>query len=249
MRRSVLYMPLIFSTEMKAPAREKTAAKAFAVIFDLDGVIVDNMDYHKKAWEIFIKKYNPGLAIEDFSRHFGRTNKDLIPLVFGRELSAADVAVYGEEKEALYRRLYAEHIVPLPGLLNFLRELKEKHVRAAIATSAPKKNLDLVLDGLEIRPWFDALVDASEVEKGKPDPEIYLKAAQKAGQPPELCIVFEDSRAGIQAGLNAGMRVVGVATTLPPEKLNGTHLVIRDFREITVARLERLKDVLKLSGF
>ena len=230
---------------MKAPAREKTAAKAFAVIFDLDGVIVDNMGYHKRAWEIFIKKHNPGLAMEDFSRHFGRTNRDLVPLVFGRTLSEEEVAVYGEEKEALYRRLYAEHIAPLPGLLNFLRELKEKHVRAVIATSAPKKNLDLVLDGLGIRPWFDALVDASEVEKGKPDPEIYLKAAQKVGRAPEVCIVFEDSRAGIQAGLNAGMKVVGVATTLPPEKLSGTHLVISDFREISVARLERLVGVLK----
>lgn len=240
MRRSMVYMLLIFSAEMIASTREKTAAKAFAVIFDLDGVIVDNMGYHKKAWEIFIQKHNPGLAIEDFARHFGRTNSDLIPLVFGRKLSEADVASYGEEKEALYRKLYAEHIAPLPGLVNFLRELKKKHVRAVIATSAPKKNLDLVLDGLEIRPWFDALVDASEVEKGKPDPEIYLNAAQKVERAPEVCIVFEDSLAGIQAGLNAGMRVVGVATTLPPEKLNGTHLVIRDFREVSVGRLEKL---------
>jgi beta-phosphoglucomutase family hydrolase len=216
------------------------APKLGAVIFDLDGVIVDNMRYHKKAWEIFIRKHAPGLKIEDVAQHFGKTNDDLMSFIFGRRMTAEEVGPWSEEKEGLYREIYAQDMAPLPGLLKLLKRLKKKGIRTVIATSAPKENADFVLDGLNIRSWFDAVVDASEVKKGKPDPEIYLKAAQKVGCLPEACVVFEDSLPGIDAGRSAGMKVIGVATTLPQDKLKDTELVIRDFREITQAVLAKL---------
>lgn len=215
--------------------------KSCAAIFDMDGVIVDNMRHHAKAWEIFLEKHAPGLKIGDVTPHFGRTNTDLMSFVFGRRLSPEEVERWGGEKEALYREIYAQDMALLPGLLNFLKRLRKKGIRTVMATSAPKINVDFVLDGLKIRSLFDAVVDASEVKKGKPDPEIYLKAAEKAGCPAENCIVFEDSMAGIQAGISAGMKVIGVATTLPSEKLKGTARVIKDFREVTVRLLKILE--------
>ena len=106
-----------------------------------------------------------------------------------------------------------------------------------MATAAPKVNLDFLLEHIDLRNDFDVLIDDSEVEKGKPDPEIYLKAARRLDFLPELCLVFEDSLAGIQAAINAGMKVIGVTTTNPPDKMQSTNLVIKDFTEISVERI------------
>ncbi len=213
-----------------------------AALFDMDGVIVDNMAYHNKAWELFFHKYQPSMSLQEFMKHFGRTNKDLFELLFSRELSSDEEAVWGEEKEALYREAYAPHVVPVPGFVEFVQELKSHSVCTAVGTSAPRINLDFVLDRIPIRPYFDALIDSSDVTRGKPDPEIYLTAAERIGCRPEFCLVFEDSFAGIQSGRNAGMKVVALATTHPPERLLpfSPDLIIRDFCEMDYARFCRL---------
>ena len=109
-----------------------------------------------------------------------------------------------------------------------------------MATAAPKVNLDFLLEHIDLRNDFDVLIDDSEVDKGKPDPEIYLKAAERLGFSPELCLVFEDSLAGIQAAINAGIKVIGVTTTNPPENMQNTNLVIKDFTEINMTRITEL---------
>jgi beta-phosphoglucomutase family hydrolase len=205
-----------------------------AVIFDMDGVIVDNMKYHKKAWEMFLKTHAPGMDVEEFSKHFGKVNKDLLKIVFHREISDEEELRFGEEKEALYREIYAENISPTKGLVDFLRELKEHRVKTAVASAAPKINVDFVFEQTGLRPYFNVSIDADDVTRGKPDPEIYLKAAAKLNCLPEECLIFEDSLPGIQAGQNAGMKVVGVATSHPAERLKDTELVITDFTEINV---------------
>lgn len=225
---------------MRIPPKKIPKRKLCAAIFDMDGVIADNMGYHTRAWELFIRKHAPNLEIADVTPHYGKTNSDLMSYVFGRRLPPAEVDRYGEEKERLYRELYAADMAPLAGLVEFLRELKSEGLHAVVATSAPKSNVDFLLDGLKIRSLFDAVVDAGHVTRGKPDPEIYLRAAAKVGCGPETCAVFEDALAGIEAGRLARMMVIGVATTLPPERLTGTRLVIKDFREVNVARLNEL---------
>ncbi len=157
----------------------------FAALFDMDGVIVDNMAYHNQAWELFFHKHRPPMTLQEFMQHFGRTNKDLFELLFSRELSSDEVAVLGEEKEALYREFYAPHVVPVPGFLGFIQELKAHSVRTAVGTSAPRINLDFILDRIPIQPYFDVLIDSSDVTRGKPDPEIYLTAAERLGCRPE----------------------------------------------------------------
>jgi beta-phosphoglucomutase len=227
-------------THMRIPPKKVPRRRLCAAIFDMDGVIADNMGYHTKAWELFIRKYAPQLVIGDVTPHYGKTNADLMGYVFGRRLTASEVEEYGEEKERFYRELYAADMAPLPGLVKFLEELRADGLHAVVATSAPKSNVDFLLDGLKIRPLFDAVVDAGHVTRGKPDPEIYLKAASRVGCRPEDCVVFEDAAAGIEAGRRARMMVVGVATTLSSENLTGTALVIKDFREVNVARLNEV---------
>ena len=219
---------------------DSTVQKRTAAIFDMDGVISDNMGYHTRAWELFIRKHAPHLGIGDVTPHYGKTNADLMSFVFGRPLTPEEVERYGEEKESLYRGLYAGNMTPLPGLLDLLKGLRKQGVRTAVATSAPKSNVDFLLDGLEIRECFDLVIDAAGIKKGKPNPEIYLKSAHELGCRPSSCVVFEDALAGIEAGRRAGMKVVGVATTLPEGRLSQADLVIKDFTEITVPQLIKL---------
>ncbi len=205
-----------------------------AVIFDMDGVIVDNMKYHKRAWEMFLKKYAPDMDVEEFSKHFGKVNKDLLKIVFQREVSDEEVSRFGDGKEALYRALYAEDVAPTGGLVDFLQELRENSVKTAVASAAPKVNVDFVFEKTGLRSYFDVSTDANDVTRGKPNPEIYLKTAEKLNCPPEACLVFEDSVPGIQAGRNAGMKVIGVTTSHPADKLKDTEFVIKDFTEINL---------------
>jgi beta-phosphoglucomutase len=131
-------------------------------------------------------------------------------------------------------------VAPLPGFIDFIRSLKENHIKTAVATAAPKVNLDFLLEHIDLRNDFDVLIDDSEVDKGKPDPEIYLKPAERLGFSPELCLVFEDSLAGIQAAINAGIKVIGLTTTTPPENMQNTNLVIKDLTEINMTRITEL---------
>ena len=156
------------------------------------------------------------------------------------KITEEEIWALGEEKEALYREIYAPDVAFLPGFIDFLRSLKKNHIKTAVATAAPKVNLDFLLEHIDLRNDFDVLIDDSEVDKGKPDPEIYLKAAEKLGFSPELCLVFEDSLAGIQAAINAGIKVIGVTTTNPPENMQNTNLVIKDFTEINMTRITEL---------
>jgi beta-phosphoglucomutase len=221
-------------------AKRSRSAAPFAVIFDMDGVIVDNMPYHRKAWGKFFEKYKPLMNLEDFIQHMGKSNEDLMTIVFGNKITGEEIRVLGEEKEALYREIYAPDVSPLPGFIDFLKVLKKNHVKTAVATAAPRTNLDFLLEHIVVRNDFDVLIDDSEVIKGKPNPEIYLKAAERLGFSPERCLVFEDSLAGIQAAINAGMKVIGVATTNPPEKMENTDLVIKDFTEVSLDRITEL---------
>lgn len=226
------------SPQITAPSTARRST--FAVVFDMDGVIVDNMQYHKKAWEMFLQKYAPEIELLEFTRHFGKTNKDLLKIIFKQDISSADEIRLGEEKEALYRKLYAQDIAPVNGLSDFLRILKKNQVKTAVATASPEANVDFVFKNVELRKYFDAVIDASDAKKGKPDPEIYLKAAHEIACPPASCLVFEDSFPGIQSAINAGMKVIGVTTSHPPEILKKTEFNINDFTEISFAKIKSL---------
>jgi len=155
-------------------------------------------------------------------------------------MGRAAALLFAREKEALYRKLYKGHVQPAAGLVRFLKALRTAGVTLAVATSAPRVNLDFVLDEAGLRPCFDALVDISAVERGKPAPDLYLKAAEELRRPPEDCVAFEDSYPGVESALAAGMRVVGVTTTHTAAELAHAHMVIGDFRGVTIESLRSL---------
>lgn len=213
----------------------------FAVLFDMDGVIIDSNPYHKDAWMAFCRRYQVELKEEDVPKYiYGKTNKMALVDVFQREFSPEESFRMSEEKEAIYRDLHRADISLIKGLPALLESFQQHQVPLAVCTNAPVANLDFMLEETGIRPYFQVLIDASKVSKGKPDPEIYLKAAQMLGISPDRCIVMEDSTVGVEAGLRAGMKVVAITTTHSRQELSHTHLVIDDFDELHVDKLEAL---------
>lgn len=194
----------------------------------MDGVIVHSTPVHTLAWQQYLADHgidSSGIG----GRMHGLRNDEIVRELWGPGLDDASIDAHGAAKEALYRQMMApvleEHLVP--GLRPFLDLLGGSP--AAVASNAERANLDFVLDGAALRPRFRAVVDGQQVDRPKPAPDIYLRAAQLLGAAPSDCIVFEDSRAGIRAGLDAGMRVVGLTTTLPT--LDGVHLSVADFHD------------------
>ncbi len=201
-------------------------------IFDMDGVVVDNHQYHFKAWMAFEQKYKFNLHAEIYRDTFnGKTNADLFKMIFG-SVTDEQMKTLADEKEGMYQELYLEHMRAHTGLVEFLEYLKAQKIKIALGTSAPTGNVDFTLDRLKLRHFFEVIVDGSQVERGKPDPQVYQLCAMKLGLDPKFCVVFEDSLAGLESGERAGCRIVGVATSHKPFELEvKTNLIIHDFTE------------------
>ena len=203
-----------------------------AFIFDMDGVLVDSNPTHKIALKQFCKKHGYDLSEKDLrEKIYGRTNRDWLLNLFGN-LNDETVRAFAEEKEALFRELYVD-IKPLDGLHSFLEKLEGAGIPKAIATSAPRANVDFTVTRTNIEHFFPIVLDDSFVTKGKPDPQIYLKSAEALGINPGKCVVFEDSISGVTAAKRAGCKVVGVTTTHTREELAETDLNIDNFESLT----------------
>ncbi len=212
------------------------------VIFDMDGVIVHSNPAHKKTIKLFCKDHNQEVS-QTFmeNRLYGRTNAEWIPELFG-ELEPGRLKKLADEKEQMFRDMFnpEDHIVE--GIHSFLEMLQEENIPMGVATSAPVENADYILSRLSITHYFDVLLNSSHVSKGKPDPEVYMKAAKALHKNPENCIVFEDSVSGVKAGRAAGCTVVGVKTTHTREELGDCSAFIDDFTE---PQLEKMMPLLK----
>ena len=206
-----------------------------AVIFDMNGTMIDDMGFHKKAWIKFCKKYGLDLTEEEFKQKFsGKKNTDILPEVLGRELSSDEIKKLSEEKETLYREIYAPYMKEIPGLKDLINMIKSKNLKVAIATTAIEPNRKFVLDALGLENKFDVILGDEHVANGKPHPEIYLETAKKLEVDASKCLVFEDTPPGVEAGKNAGMKVVGVLTTHTKEDLRNADYWIKDFTEIQI---------------
>jgi len=204
--------------------------KDFALLFDLDGVIIDSMPLHTQAWSAYLQQL--GLPASDAAiaaRMHGKRNDDIVADFIGRDLVPAAIFEHGAAKERLYRQLMAtqlkEHLVR--GVEKFLTRFEG--VPMAVASNAEPANVDFVLDGAALRSRFQVVVDGQQVDRPKPFPDVYLRAATLLGISPRKCIVFEDSPSGIEAARAAGMRVVGVQTH--SADLKDVDLSIRDFED------------------
>ena len=200
--------------------------KRLAFLFDMDGVLINSMPLHTKAWEVYLDGL--GLKAEDLeARMHGKRNPELVRDLMGDELTDDDVFEHGAAKERLFREMMAAQLdnFRIPGLVDFLERYPD--VPKAVATNAERANIDFTLDRLGLRPYFQVVVDGWEVKRPKPFPDIYLLAAERLGVPASDCIVFEDSPTGAAAGRAAKMRTVGVETI--PAQFEDVDLVIKDF--------------------
>lgn len=199
----------------------------FAFIFDMDGVIVDSTVTHTKAWRLYLTEH--GIELSGIAeRMLGRHNSEIVRDFFARyELTDAAIVEHGTRKEALFRNLIRpvlrEKLVP--GIVEFIH--RHPHAPMAVASNAERANLEFVLELAGIKPRFQAIVDGHQVDRPKPAPDIYLRAAAELGISPQKCVVFEDSETGAAAARAAGMKIVGVKTTL--EKFDNVDMTIDDF--------------------
>ncbi|HVX50439.1 MAG TPA: HAD family phosphatase [Chitinophagaceae bacterium] len=214
-----------------------------AVIFDLDGTLIDNNAYHIEAWKVFYSKIGRQFSMDEYKNNInGRINRDIFNYIFGNELPAAEIDRLTNEKEQLYREYYAPFIQPIPGLLPLLEQVKKAGIPMAIATSGLPVNIAFMFEHLTIQQYFDDVIDATLVTNSKPHPEIFLKAAAAVKANPLMSIAFEDSIAGVRAAKSAGMKVVGLTTTHTREDLFEADRIIKDYTEIDFTALLQLME-------
>lgn len=185
---------------------------ARAVLWDMDGTLIDSEEQHWISWRNTLAKEGIVITREQFLATFGQRNDSIIPQLLGAAATSERIARISEAKEELYRYLIRrDGISPLPGVASWLHRLHEQGWLQAIASAAPRANIDAVLEALSATHIFQGIVSAEDVQKGKPDPEVYLEAASRVEASPENCIVVEDAAAGIEGARRAGMRSIGVS--------------------------------------
>ena len=191
----------------------QTLSEGLALLFDLDGVIVDSNPVHVQVWRDYLSRYrvDPGDSLP--LRMYGRRNDEIVRDFFGSQLSDEEVFSHGAAKEILYREAMRGQLASrlVPGVVAFIDS--QRGVAMAVATNAEPANAEFVLNATGLRDRFSAVVDGQQVERPKPAPDIYLRAARLLGRQPRNCIVFEDSSAGVEAAIAAGARVVALTTT------------------------------------
>lgn len=191
-----------------------------AVIFDMDGVLVDSNPFHLQKWVDLLNRHRIPFRREDLPEQvLGHRNDTAFRFFFGHRLTEGERSQLGEELEDTFRKAFAPHARPLPGLTELIQECHRAGIPMAVASSAMAKNVEFVVDALGYRPYFRCLVTGDEVARPKPDPEIYLRAASKLSVEPAGCVAFEDSFVGIEAAKRAGMRCVAIASTFPATEL------------------------------
>lgn len=191
-----------------------------ALIFDMDGTMVDNMMAHHRAWQRKLRSLGMDMGLEEVRQKIHGVNEEILLRLFGERFDNQERQYHAQDKEAEYRRVFIDELQLIDGLSDFLEEAWEAEIPMGIGTAAPKENVDFVLDNLELREWFVAVKHAGDVTKGKPDPEIYQLVAAGLGIPVENCLIFEDSPTGAEAAHNAGSPVIVVTTTHQPAEFS-----------------------------
>jgi len=212
-----------------------------AVIFDMDGVICHTNPYHSKAFREFFSIRDLAPTDEEFVQHmFGKSNSYILSHFLKRTVEGEELLRLEDEKESIFRKIYEPYIEPISGIVEFMSDLKNNGVKLGVATSAPYANLELILSKVPIREKLGSIMASENVKKHKPDPEVYLTSAINLGVLPSQCIVFEDSFSGISAGLNAGMKVVGVLSSHTKEELPPCSLYVNDYSEMSFDKIKSL---------
>jgi beta-phosphoglucomutase len=216
----------------------------YAVLFDMDGVLVDTYRAHYLSWLEMGKPEGVQFTEAEFAYGFGRTSREIIAHFFGRDrYDDAQIAALDDRKEAAFRRLIDTELTIIPGAVELLRSLRAAGFAIAVGSSAPMANVEKTLDIMGVRDWFGAVTSGSDVRCGKPDPAVYLLAAERLGVPPGRCAVVEDAPAGVEAAHAAGMVCVGLLSTgRTPEDLADAERIVHSHAELSPDIFRRLID-------
>lgn len=213
----------------------------WGAVFDWDGVIIDSSRHHEESW-IRLAAEASGRVLPEghFKKGFGRKNEWIIPHLLGWSEDPEEIHRLSLRKEALYREIVAEWgIAPLPGVREWLERLHTAGVPCVVGSSTHRMNIESTLERMSLRHHFQEIVTAEDVAHGKPDPEVFLKAAAKIGVIPGRCVVFEDAYVGMEAARRAGMKLVAVATTHPAAELQAADRVVHRLDELQPGDLAR----------
>jgi beta-phosphoglucomutase len=210
-----------------------------ALLFDMDGVVIDSNGHHRDAWVAYNGSHGIATTEAMLGRMYGKRNDEIVRDFFGGHLTEEEASRHGAGKEALFREMVSSKVQSLlvPGVHEFLRQ--HQNFAIALATNAEAANADFVLERTGLRPLFQFVVDGHQVTHAKPHPEIYLRAAELLGVNPDECVVFEDSHAGVAAGIAAGMPVIGITTT--HQDLPGTVFSAQSFEDPAISAYLRAR--------
>jgi beta-phosphoglucomutase family hydrolase len=209
------------------------------VLWDMDGVLVDTGEFHYQSWSNTLLLHDIPFSRELFQETFGMNNRGVLKKLLGHEPDQAFQNTISSQKEKIFRESIQGKVRPLPGVVETLSFLKSKGIRQAIASSAPQENIDLLVDALNLRDSFDALVSGATL-LGKPAPDIFLASAKALGIPPHNCLVIEDAVPGVEAAKQAGMLCLAVTNTNPAEKLHQADYIVDSLLQVEPGFLEKL---------
>lgn len=218
---------------------------SYAVIWDVDGTLVDTAEQHFRAWERMVQELGQPFSRAEFAATFGRRNPEIIHYLFGSRFNDADIADIGFRKEEYYKHAAREHGVELlPGVRNILEALRDAGFKQAIGSSAPRGNVDLILQLTKTAPLFDAIVSMEDTQRGKPDPQVFLVASQRLGVEAGRCLVVEDAPAGVQAAKAGGMKCLAVRFidhhSVDTLQKAGADRIVTNLEQINVAFIREL---------
>lgn len=206
-----------------------------ALVFDMDGTMVDSMPAHGRSWDVFARRHGVAMPVEEILRRTtGKTGVECIRELMGQDVPEARAWELVAEKEAVYRDLFAREFREVAGFAEFAARARSQGLKIGVATAGDRHNIAFSLERLQLDARPDAIVGGDEGLAGKPEPDLFLEAARRVGAPPAECIVFEDAPFGIEAARRAGMRAVAICSTHSPDDLAGPHVLaqVRDFREL-----------------
>lgn len=215
---------------------------SYGAIFDMDGVLVDSHESHFEAWHELGRRHGVPFDRALFDQTFGSHNAQILPLWLGREVTPEELERLAGEKEEMFREHVKENVNPLPGAQALVLALKQADFRLAVGSSGPRRNVELLLDGLGIRPLFEVLITGDDVTQGKPHPEVFARAARGLGLEAARCVVLEDAPQGVEAGLSAGARVLAITSTRRREDLLRATRVVDSLLGVSPEHLKELVD-------
>jgi beta-phosphoglucomutase family hydrolase len=216
------------------------ANQSRAVLWDMDGVIVDSGVYHMRSWQETFHQTGITFTDENFKHVFGMRNDEIIRAMLGKDFTQEKFEAIAQAKEVAFRRLITDNIKALPGVLKLLADINAVGFQQALVSSTPMENIDLITGKLGIKGYFRHIISGYDVTEGKPSPQCYLLAAQRLSVSPEDCMVIEDAVAGVRAAKNGGMKCIAVTNTHPAASLIEADLIVTSLEVVNVGTVEQV---------